>query len=161
MFKNKRPGDDDSIWDVMNSKVKSWAFTIVHELLEMQLSSVLFYNLLYIIETIQLLYYSIHPNTKHMWTAKAFTGVRDVLKMFQIDSALEKGAFSTNLSLLLVFVILTIIIVIMMPIIIYKISSSKRKSSVFLTYSLKILSFIVLLQITVLNMPALQALIAP
>lgn len=44
MFKKNKNLDEESMFDVMNVKFKHWMFTIMHELLEMQSSSVIFYN---------------------------------------------------------------------------------------------------------------------
>jgi len=99
--------DEDDMLTVWNVKFKQWMFAIMHEVLEMQSNSVIFYNLLYFIESLQLLYYSLHPQIKNIWTSAALKIFRDFIEMFQLDFALRQGKVNISLAAVLFVIIIT------------------------------------------------------
>lgn len=71
---------------------------------------------------------------------------------------MKLGKTGLTYTLLIIVCTLVALIFILSVVVIIKIHYSKRKSSAFLTYSLKTLSFLVLLMVTIFNMPFHQAL---
>ena len=58
----------------------------MHQILEVQVCSTLFFCLLIIIETLQLFYYSIHTGIKHLFHTKALEYIQIAVRYFHVDS---------------------------------------------------------------------------
>lgn len=56
----------------------------MHELLQSQLATPLFYKLLLLIEAIQLIWYSVHPKLDFLWDTEAITYIRYAIQYFQV-----------------------------------------------------------------------------
>lgn len=112
-------------------------------------------------ETIQLAYFSIHPSIKNLFTSSYLGYFSNIVRYFQMDYILKNGNTTILYSAQIAVMVIVFLIFVLSIAITIKIQFSKKKSSAFLTYTLKILSFIVLLILTIFTMPMFQILIAP
>lgn len=62
----------------------------MHELLQSQICSPFLYKILILIETIQFLYYSIHPNLSFLFTTVFYTYFQQLIQYFQVKKNLFK-----------------------------------------------------------------------
>ena len=58
----------------------------MHELLQSQLVSAFIYKILILIETIQLIWYSIHPRMLFLWDTAFATYMTEFIKYFQVKN---------------------------------------------------------------------------
>lgn len=125
------------------------------------MTSSIFFNILVFIETVQLLYFSIHPSIKNLFTSVYLDYFRSGVRYFQLDYLLKLG----NLYLLYVSIavvsVLVMIILFTSLIIAIRINYVGKKSSALLSYSLKALSFVILLLVTIFTLPFYQVLLGP
>jgi len=86
---NKKAFLDESMWERFESKLKTWTYTLMHELLQSQVCSPFLYKLLLLIEVLQLIYYSVHPRLKFLWTTVFIDYFREIIQYFQISYILD------------------------------------------------------------------------
>ena len=140
-------------WEKAETRFKTYAYTLLHEIIQCQLSTPLIYQLLVFIEVLQFFWYAIHPNFDFLWDVNFSTWVRTAVEYFQFDSILNddnNSIFVIILYLVFSIQILSVLIAIGTA---YLLSKSKKKSSTMVTYSLKILSSYMLLMSTVFALP--------
>ena len=148
----------------------------MHELLQAQMCSPFLYKILILIEHLQFLYYSIHPNLDFLFTTVFFQYFQELIQYFQVifskngifvllitfnkvHSVLLSGNVTVFLALLYLVFAIEIFMAIWACLIIYKILKSKKKSSTFLTYSLKIFSWFEIFTNTILAFPFFNILV--
>jgi len=61
----------------------------MHEIVEVCVNSKIFYKLLLLVEAIQFLWYSIHPNFSFLWTNKYADYPRSIAKYVQVKKSLS------------------------------------------------------------------------
>jgi hypothetical protein len=85
---------------------------------------------------------------------------RTIIEYFQVNSILNNGGMNVFLIILYLAFSVQIIMLLLLIIITYKIVTSKRKSSTFLTYILKVFSLYGLLMNTIITVPFFNVFVA-
>ena len=133
----------------------------MHELLQTNIVSSFLYKILIIIETIQLLYYSIHPRMDgFLWSTSVLSGIRSAIQYFQFQKVIDDGNTSITLALLYVTFGIMILVLLLMIGVMFMISREKKSTSTLLTYAIKILSLFAIILTTIGTVPFLNAFVA-
>lgn len=106
----------------------------MHELLQTQMSSPFLYKLLLLIQTIQMLYYSIAKNITFLWNTSFLDYIRQVVQYFQVNSILNDGTESVFLTILYIVFSIVFLMFIFFLISACLVLDSHRKTSTMLTY---------------------------
>jgi hypothetical protein len=140
--------------------LRNKVFHFSHELMETQMANVLVIKILLIIETFQVVYYSIHPNLKQIWTTSIFESVRNLSKYFGLESTL-RGSTLESWSLILYITILfhCAVFVSILTIAIRTQTNSNSKSVGILFYPLRLINLYFMLFQSILLIPSYQILI--
>ncbi|KAM3130308.1 hypothetical protein pb186bvf_017604 [Paramecium bursaria] len=158
IMNNRRVFYDESIWEKFENQVKTWTYNLMHELLQNQVCSAFLYKFLVIIEGIQILYYIVHPQLNFYWPTVWYTYLQDILQYFQVNYITDNGGLSVLLIVAYIAFSVQILMLLLLIIITFKLST-KKKSSTFLTYILKIYSLYGLLINTIFAVPFFNAFI--
>ncbi|CAD8089671.1 unnamed protein product [Paramecium primaurelia] len=157
---NRRVFYDESIWERFENRIKTWTYGLTHELLQNQVCSPFLFKFLILIELIQLLYYSIHPNLDFLFKTVWLEYFRNALQYFQVNYIIFNGGVNVLLIVMYISFGVQILMLLLLVIITFKLTSNKRKPSTFLTYCLKIFSLYGLLLNTILTIPIFNSFIA-
>ena len=80
-------GEESLLEKLMKSKI--WLFFILHKLLANTVCSLFLYQILLVIETIQMVYYSLHPKMTFFFSTQALDIIRVLLEYFQVFFSLK------------------------------------------------------------------------
>ena len=80
---NKRLIGEETMYEKL-LKTKLWLFFILHKLLGNSICSIFLYQILLIIETIQFVYFSLHPHLTFFFNSQALDVIRTMLEYFQV-----------------------------------------------------------------------------
>jgi len=142
----------------LKAKTKLATYSIMHELLQCQLTSVSLFNLLLMIEAGQFLWYAIHPAYTFLWDSSFAQYPRDAVKYFQLDQFFRQGDQGVFYAALYVVCVAQAIVLISIFIILVKYEENKRRSSTLVYYTLRLLSYYTLLIITIGPLPLFNTL---
>ncbi|KAL4450352.1 hypothetical protein ABPG74_009058 [Tetrahymena malaccensis] len=162
MFSNKKQNQqEESLWEKVEQKLKLWLHSLVHELLQSQVGSPLIYNLLILIETVQLNYYAIHPLlNSYIWHTNFLSYYQQLIQYFQFNYILKGSQATTFLAILYICFSINIIVIILMIIATNKIVTNQKKNSTFLSYGVKFLATYGLLVTTIIPLPFFNSYLA-
>lgn len=90
---NKKLIGEETIMEKL-AKTKLWLFFMLHKLLSNTVCSVFLYQILVIIETIQMGYYSIHPKLNFFFKSQVLDTIRVMMEYFQVKLFYLKKSFS-------------------------------------------------------------------
>ena len=105
-MKNRNVYFEDSAFERFESRMKNWVsscssrpwcltvvqmkvYTLMHELLQSQISSSFIFMVLVFVESIQFLWYAVHPNMSFLWDTEAGDYFRVAIKYLQVLSVLK------------------------------------------------------------------------
>lgn len=80
---NKKLIGEESLYEKL-LKTKHWLFFMLHKLLSNTVCSIFLFEILIIIETIQLAYFSIHPKLTFFFDNQALDIIRVLFEYFQV-----------------------------------------------------------------------------
>lgn len=125
----------------------------MHKLLSNSICSPFFYQVLLVIECLQLIYFSIHPKLDFYDDNQYFTFIRGIIQYFQLNSILSSA--SSNIYLILLYLAISIetLIIVFAVIILFLIVKYKKKTVGIVNFLFKIMSFYAILITTILNLP--------
>ncbi|EAR98621.2 PAS domain S-box protein (macronuclear) [Tetrahymena thermophila SB210] len=157
----KQNQQEESLWETIEQKLKLWLHSLIHEVLQSQVGSPLIYNLLILIETLQLNYYAIHPLlNKYIWNTNFLSYYQQLIQYFQFNYLLKGSQATTFLAILYICFSINIIVIILMIIATNKIVTNQKKNSTFLSYGIKILATYGLLVTTIIPLPFFNSFLA-
>ncbi|KAL4478284.1 hypothetical protein ABPG72_016596 [Tetrahymena utriculariae] len=162
MFSNKKQNQqEESLWEKVEQQLKLWLHSLIHELLQSQVGSPLIYNLLILIETLQLNYYAIHPLlNKYIWNTNFLSYYQQLIQYFQFNYILKGSQATTFLAILYICFSINFIVIILMVIATNKIVTNQKKNSTFLSYGVKFLATYGLLVTTIIPLPFFNSYLA-
>jgi hypothetical protein len=88
-----------------------------------------------------------------LWHTDVLTYIRDAVQYFQLNYVINNGDSNVNVIILYIVFGLMLFVLLLVAGVIYKISTSKKTTSTFLTYSIKILSLFALLLTSIATLP--------
>ncbi|EGR31396.1 PAS domain S-box family protein [Ichthyophthirius multifiliis] len=151
---------NESFWESLERKLKKRIHLVVFDLLQNQSCSSLLYYVLILIETLQLLYYSVHPlANQYLWNTSFLSTIQIMLQYFQFNYLLFKSQKNIGLTLLYISCSISIVCFILFIVAMQKLNNQQNKSQILITYMVKILSIFGLLINTIIALPMFNAFI--
>lgn len=158
MLKGKKHANEETAWDRFMWSCKTQTFSLIHELLQTQPTPAWLYMILIVIESIQLLWYSVHSNYAFLWNSPSGAVFQDAIKYLQFDAFLHlstSGAFFTA-ALYAAFGLQVFVVLLFLGLLLSRATKLKKKGSTFLTYTLKVLGLYMVVNNTILGIPFLN-----
>lgn len=157
----RRPKTDygSTTWDRLVSSFKSCTYSVMHELLQTQITTSWLYMTLITIESLQFLWYSVHTNFDFLWYSPSGDVFHNAIKYLQFDAFLhlsQSGKFF-KAALYIAFGLQIMAILIFAALVFSIAVKSKKKASTLVTYTLKLFGLYVLLCNTILGIPFFNA----
>ncbi|CAD8197718.1 unnamed protein product [Paramecium pentaurelia] len=153
---NRKTLFEYSKWDLWIHSLKMSIYNLTHNLLLNSVVTVHLYNFLILLETIQMVYYSIHPSFAFLFQTPIFKYFRLILSYFQPNDVLSKGQIEIQLALLYIVFAVQLLMIILKIVILCNL----KKHTTFYIYTYRLIAYFGVFFNTILLIPFTNVYIA-